>query len=222
MKDPAFLFYSSDFLTGTMFFTDEQVGKYIRLLCAQHQKGRLTEKDMLHICRTYDKDIFSKFTKDSDDNYYNERLEVEINKRKEYTESRRANRLKGIENKKKKETYDTSYDTSYVPHMENENRNVIVNKNKRNKAFKPDFGTLPDWMQNPLKVWYDYKTDRKDKYVQVGWDALVTKLKNDYKTESDLMAAVNHSMANNYKGIFKPKQEPQQDNGRAKHYLPTD
>ena len=40
-KDPAFLFYSSDFLTGTMFFTDEQVGKYIRLLCAQHQKGQI-------------------------------------------------------------------------------------------------------------------------------------------------------------------------------------
>ena len=43
-KDPAFLFYPSDFLTGTMFMTDEQVGKYIRLLCAQHQKGHLCEK----------------------------------------------------------------------------------------------------------------------------------------------------------------------------------
>jgi hypothetical protein len=46
-KDPAILFYTSDFLTGTMTFTDEQVGKYIRLLCLQHQKDKLTEKDML-------------------------------------------------------------------------------------------------------------------------------------------------------------------------------
>ena len=26
-KDPAFLFYSSDFLTGTMFMSDVQLGK---------------------------------------------------------------------------------------------------------------------------------------------------------------------------------------------------
>ena len=47
MKDPAFLFYSSDFLSGTMLMTDEEVGKDIRLLCLQHQKGHLKEKDML-------------------------------------------------------------------------------------------------------------------------------------------------------------------------------
>ena len=44
-KDPAVLFYTSDFLSGTFTMTNEQVGKYIRLLCLQHQKGRLTEKD---------------------------------------------------------------------------------------------------------------------------------------------------------------------------------
>jgi len=36
-KDPAFLFYSNDFDQGTKFFTDDQTGKYIRLLIAQHQ-----------------------------------------------------------------------------------------------------------------------------------------------------------------------------------------
>ena len=46
MKDPAFLFYSSDFLSGTMLMSDEEVGQYIRLLCLQHQKGHLKEKDM--------------------------------------------------------------------------------------------------------------------------------------------------------------------------------
>ena len=65
-KDPAFLFYSSDFLTGTMFMTDSQLGKYIKILCTQHQKGHLSEKDMLKICKRYDKDIFEKFAKDND------------------------------------------------------------------------------------------------------------------------------------------------------------
>jgi uncharacterized protein YdaU (DUF1376 family) len=43
-KDPAFLFYTSDFLTGTMFMTNEQVGIYIRLLCSQHQHGGIIDK----------------------------------------------------------------------------------------------------------------------------------------------------------------------------------
>lgn len=130
MKDPAFLFYSSDFLSGTMLMTDEQIGQYIKLLCLQHQKGHLKEKDMLNICKTYDEDIFSKFLKDEDGNYYNERLEIESNKRKSYSESRRNNR-------RKKETCEEDMKNicnSYEEHMGNENinENIIINKNKNN------------------------------------------------------------------------------------------
>lgn len=121
MKDPAFLFYSSDFLTGTMFMTDEQVGKYIRLMCAQHQKGRLTEKDMLHICKSYDEDIFSKFTKDQDGKFYSERLELEIEKRKNFCKSRRGNRL----GKKKDKNTSLTHEKHMSTHMENENENEI-------------------------------------------------------------------------------------------------
>lgn len=146
MKDPAFLFYSSDFLTGTMFMTDEQVGKYIRLMCAQHQKGRLTEKDMLHICKSYDEDIFSKFTKDQDGLFYSERLEAEIEKRKRYSESRRNNRNKA----KKDNNTSLTYVNHMSPHMENENE--IENKDEdliKDESFET-FWTL-----------YDKKVDRK-------------------------------------------------------------
>ena len=127
-KDPAFLFYSSDFLTGTMFMTDEQVGKYIRLLCAQHQTGHLTEEHMLNICKTYDKHIFDKFKKDDRGSYYQPRLEDEINKRKLYSQSRSENR-KG-KSKSKKDMKNIS--SSYVKHMENENEiiNININDNK--------------------------------------------------------------------------------------------
>jgi hypothetical protein len=93
MKDPAFLFYSNDFLSGTFTMTDEQVGKYIRLLCIQHQKpdGVLTEKDMLNICKTYDEDIFCKFIKKGD-NFYNQRLFDEVERRRLYSKSRSDNR----------------------------------------------------------------------------------------------------------------------------------
>ena len=77
-KDPAFLFYSSDFLTGTLLMSMEQKGKFITLLCIQHQKGHMSERDMLQICGTYDEDIFDKFQKDSDGKFFNERLKEEI------------------------------------------------------------------------------------------------------------------------------------------------
>ena len=118
-KDPAFLFYSSDFLTGTMFMSDTQIGKYIKILCTQHQKGHLSEKDMLKICKRYDKDIFEKFVKDEDEKYYNIRLEKEITKRREYSKSRSDNRKNKI-----------SFENicfSYVKHMENENENININ-----------------------------------------------------------------------------------------------
>ena len=139
MKDPAFLFYSSDFLSGTMLMTDEDVGKYIRLLCLQHQKGHLKEKDMLSICKSFNEDIFSKFKQDEEGRYYNERLEYEANKRKAYSESRRNNRKK----KEEKETYEEDMKNicnSHEEHMENENvninKNIIDNKNNRKRGSK--------------------------------------------------------------------------------------
>lgn len=118
-KDPAFLFYSSDFLTGTMFLSDNQLGKYIKLLCTQHQKGHLSEKDMLKICKRYDKDIFEKFKKDDNGNYYNLRLQTEIDKRTAYSKSR-------SENRKNKVTKENICKT-YVKHMGNGNENIYIN-----------------------------------------------------------------------------------------------
>lgn len=132
MKDPAFLFYSNDFLSGTLLMTDEETGQYIKLLCLQHQKGHLKEKDMLNICKSYNEEIFSKFKKDKDENYYNERLEYEVNKRKAYSESRRNNR-------RKKETYEKDMKNicnSYEEHMENENVNENINKNNSKRGSK--------------------------------------------------------------------------------------
>jgi hypothetical protein len=131
-KDPAFLFYSNDFAIGTQFFTDEQVGQYLRLLLAQHQHGRLSEKQVNFICKSYDNDIMSKFKKDDNNLYYNERLEGEILKRKLYSESRSNNKKgknKDIESPILKEKKKKSYDN----HMENENE--IENKSEKNEKF---------------------------------------------------------------------------------------
>ena len=151
-KDPAFLFYSSDFLTGTAFFTNYQVGAYIRILCHMHQSGRLSEKQMMIICGGVDDDVFSKFKRDENGLFYNERLENEINKRKAHSEKQRE------KVKKRWEKSDTvvlpryeSGNTVVLP-LENENENIIVidnvsvnsssnidNKAKKAKKQKREF-----------------------------------------------------------------------------------
>jgi uncharacterized protein YdaU (DUF1376 family) len=124
-KDPAFLFYSQDFITGTMFFTDEQAGKYIRLLCAQHQHGHLSLEEVNYICRTNEPTILKKFVQDQDGLFFNERLEEEMKKRKSFCNSRKENIKKRYLNKGS-----NTYVATNVEHMENENENENINKEK--------------------------------------------------------------------------------------------
>jgi uncharacterized protein YdaU (DUF1376 family) len=138
-KDPAILFYTSDFLTGTMTMTNEQVGKYIRLLCLQHQKGVLSEKDMLFICGSYDEDIWSKFNHD-EHGFYNERLRFEADKRALYSLSRSSNR--STLNKKTTKKHMKKICKTYVKHMENENENINEDINSNINIKKTPEKTL--------------------------------------------------------------------------------
>lgn len=146
-KDPAVLFYTSDFLTGVSTMSYENRGKYITLLCLQHQKGRLTEQDMLYICSTYVADVYNKFIKDENGFYYNKRMENETIKRVKYSASRREN----IEKRYKKKG------STYVVHMENENININKDINKDiNKEVV--FNIVSDLN---LVLGTSYKTGRK-------------------------------------------------------------
>jgi uncharacterized protein YdaU (DUF1376 family) len=72
-KDPAFLFYSSDFLTGTMFMSNEQIGIYIRLLCSQHQHGGIIDKISFNSMVGNNEIVKSKFV-ETELGFYNIRL----------------------------------------------------------------------------------------------------------------------------------------------------
>jgi len=94
-KDPAFLFYPSDFLTGVAGLTMEERGQYITLLCLQHQSGGLTEKTIRLTVGSVSVDVLSKFHLCENGLYTNKRLEVEVQKRIQFVESRRVNGKKG-------------------------------------------------------------------------------------------------------------------------------
>ena len=137
-KDPAFLFYSADFYMGTVGMTDAQVGKYIRLMCLQHQQGALTEALLFSVMGKEDPVIMAKFVKDEDGMYYNMRLHEEIQRRVMYSESRRQNRSRA--NKKPSvvsegERHMSNICESHDEHMETETETetITINTKKSTK-----------------------------------------------------------------------------------------
>jgi len=163
-KDPAVLFYTSDFLSGTFTMDNEQVGKYIRLLCLQHQKGKLTQKDMLSICKAYDNEIWDKF-KVEDGLYYNDRMYNETIRRQKFSESRRNN----AKSPKKESTSE-----AYAKHMETEteNRTITINEN-----INIDF----EWFWND----YDKKVGDKQK-LKKKWNKLTNEERQNAMNYLDL------------------------------------
>ena len=94
-KDPAFLFYSQDWIVGTIFMTMEEKGVYITLLAHQHQKGYLTNEMIGKITEGIEyPNVMDKFIQGDNGNWINVKLGKEIIRRKQYAERQRelANR----------------------------------------------------------------------------------------------------------------------------------
>ena len=157
-KDPAVLFYTSDFLSGTFTMTNEQVGKYIRLLCLQHQKGKLTEKDMLSICQAYDVDIWEKFEQ-LDGFFINNRMYDEAIRRSKFTESRRNN-AKSVKTDSTSEAL-----AKHMPmHMETETESITINKDIFINNIEPFKNLLSESYQEFIDYWTEPSKSGKLRY----------------------------------------------------------
>lgn len=148
MKDPAFLFYPNDYLGGTIGLTLEQKGAYMELLMMQFNRGHMTSHMIAHVLgHRYEYIWYSiqeKFKIDENGMYYNERLEIEQNKRKSYSDSRKKNILgKNQHSKKEKKSPENSNKIlgHMTSHMEDENI-IKYNNINTNTNITPDFSNL--------------------------------------------------------------------------------
>lgn len=196
-KDPAFLFYPGDFLTGVQDLTMEERGQYITLLCLQHQKGHLTEKMIRLSCGNAAADVMAKFKQDAEGNFYNQRLELEMEKRAAHGEKQR---LRAVEGWKKRKDNDnqpskeqsgnaaayTTADAMALPLEDrNENRDRIKDSNeietekpKREIFKRPEMPEVLEWMRKANmaagNIWKDDKIVAEAKkfwnyYESNGW-----------------------------------------------------
>lgn len=164
-KDPAFLFYSADFLIGTAFLSNEETGQYIKILCFMHQNGgKLCPDAINEKFPDTSKKVLAKFKRDGDGCYFNERLVKEIEKRKtnalkqkekidKYWAGKREKVNNGIYNG------NTTVYTDVLPQqvlpLENTNTNEIVLDEDvllKEPAFEKNLSQFPSYetYQTPL------------------------------------------------------------------------
>jgi hypothetical protein len=188
-KDPAFLFYHHDFLVGTELMTIEEVGLYIRILCHLADKGRLSLTHMQSICKGYafSNTLKEKFLVDKDGFYFNERLRLEVEKRKLYAESRRKNAK------------------AYAKHMEDVNRN-------RNKDIVKDMSIGDLIIKYPylkdkefVDCFESYLKTRKKKATDRAKELILKDLHR--VSQAEAIAMLEQSIKNGWIGIFPIKKE---------------
>jgi len=119
-KDPALLWYWSDWRGGTGTFTRHLKGCYMDLLDAQFNSGPLSLEEIRTVLGADFGQAWptlqKKFTLTDSGLYYNERMEFEKDKRKKFTESRRQNL-----SHKKPPQVDDHMTNRMGNHMDNEN-----------------------------------------------------------------------------------------------------
>lgn len=161
-KDPAFLFYPSDWISGTMGMTFEEKGAYFDLLMAQFNQGHMTSHMIGRMVGQLWSTIQHKFEQDENGLWYNVRLELEKEKRKTFTESRRNNltgKNQHTEKEPKKIGHKKGHTTS---RMENVNVNEVKDYFKEKgyteiaaiKFF--EYYSVSDWVDgkgNKVKNW---------------------------------------------------------------------
>ena len=165
-KSPAFNFYSSDFLTGTMLMTNSQKGKYITLLCLQHQKGVLSENEFFSIVKGSDEVVISKFFRDRKGNYYNERLKKVMEEKELYIEKQRAKANKRWSKKEEKKV--CRGNAVAMPKIEIENNNSYVVElvsyvvELLNSSTSKNYSTNSKKTKELIKARYNEGYDKED------------------------------------------------------------
>lgn len=185
MKDPAFLFYPGDWLGGTMTMTRAHKGAYMDVLMAQFNSGHLSISDIKIILGAdfdlmWESVLKKKFSEDSNGLFYNDKLEREIIKRRNYSNSRKAN-LSGKSNH--------HVDIHMNSHMENGNE--IGNKDDSENGFESEIesinGEMKKYSEDFELMWaiYPKKIGKGDAYK--AWK----KIKPSGKLYIKIMQAIN-------------------------------
>ena len=236
-KAPAFQFYADDFLAGTSDMSAEEVGGYIRLLCHQWTKGGIpNDPDRAGRMATllgspslgY---VLAKFSLGDDGMLRNERLEQVRAEQEAYKLRQASSGRNGAQKRWSKCQNDgnpnnnpngVAIATPMATPMAKrwpQHSSPSPTPNKKDTAapkspWDVGFGVeLPNSFQTEnclqaVKLWLQYKSERKEGYKKTGLTASLTKWSNEF-TPAEFPSCVENSIASGWKGIFrKSSQQP--------------
>lgn len=147
-KDPAFLFYPGDWLGGTIGMTFEQKGAYMELLMMQFTRGHMTSDMIGQVVGHHWDTLKDKFKQDDDGLWYNERLDIEKEKRKNFVDSRKNN-ISGQNQHTKTKKNKTHMNGHMTSHMENRNEDLVSNTIE---YYKDKVECFNAWKSNEILI----------------------------------------------------------------------
>jgi uncharacterized protein YdaU (DUF1376 family) len=232
-KDPAFLFYTNDFLSGIQDLTFEERGQYITLLCLQHQKGHLSDKLIKLSVGNAAADVMAKFRQDSAGFWFNARLDIEIEKRKAHALKQSERASEGWKKRKNDAKHKPEESHGNATAMPLEDVNVIedVNENKKGNTnkeplrnfFEPD--VKGDDIIFPLDTkpvrelwakWKEYRfKNHNQSYRMYGEQADLKRLEGKQFTQ--IQETILAAISNNWKNLYPDSNgKSKQNNGLTK------
>jgi len=222
--DPAFLFYPGDWLGGTMTFTRHHKGAYMDVLMAQFNSGHLSENQIAIVLGESDfRDVWPllkpKFKLDSDGLFYNEKLEMEMIKRRNYTEGRRKNLQSDMK---------PHMDDPMKAHMENGNGNKDRDSNEFEKERvlgkgKEDKVNIPEYFKEIWPAYLEMRNKKKKPATEFAQQLIIKKLEKLYPNNPNKqIECLNVSIINSWTDVYLLKNESEIEEKNKPKNLPKE
>lgn len=223
------LWYWNDWGGGTRTLSRFLKGCYIDILEAQFNSGPLSLEEIKTVLGADFGQAWptlsKKFKTTEMGLFFNVRMEAEKAKRAAYSESRRSNRKKSYKHSNSEQNEHMINDMNnisktYVPHMENENRNRNTDciekggmgektKKPRQKPVQQIDLVFPFQTQQFIskwELWRKYKREQhKFSYKSVITEQAALKDLSEMSCNNEEMAIklIEHAMAKGWKGIYE-------------------
>ena len=176
-KKPSISFYTSDFITQTMFLSFEDKGKLIMLYCLQHQHGHLSKEQMESVCGNLSTSILKFFKVDEEGKYFNEQIEQSMIERDNFIKRQKENGYKRWQ--KDTTAHTTAFAVAKPLEDEDEDEKEIEDETEKAKKEKKVVREKGKFQKPTKQEILDYAKEKKlktdciddfmDYYESNGW-----------------------------------------------------
>jgi uncharacterized protein YdaU (DUF1376 family) len=216
-KPPAFQFYAADFMIGIMGMSDEETGAYIKMLSTQWLHGSLpnckkTIKKMINLRKVPSEIVMRKFAICDDGFLRNERMETVRQKQIIYAETMKNNANSRWNKKKEADAlamqmhYESICKTDALHSSSSSSTSTSTTILKTNNNKERAEALILPFDSSDFKLfwanWEQHRKEKKAKLTPTVRNQQLAKLKD--MGEHRAIAALKHSLANGWTGIYEP------------------